>query len=189
MDVRYHSVFSRKCLNVIISGAEYKRAENHSIWSETKTSTYGKGLANRNDDPNKVTRIGILGEIAVGHLLGIPVDFTYRNGGDEQDFTVKGYTIDVKTASYQRNELYVLKTTATGYEIPVKKDYFLLCFLEAENSDEQIASVVVCGVYYSEMVKKASVRDGAYNAGHKNYVLSITDSLPIIPFIKEMRNL
>lgn len=189
MDVRYHSVFSRKCLNVIVSAAEYEKAANHYIWAETKQSSYGRGLANRQNDPSKVTRIGILGELAVGNLFGLPVDFTYRHGGDKQDFIINGRTIDVKTASYQRNELYVLKTTATGYEIPVKKDYFILCFLEGENSDEQIASIVVCGVYSSEMVKNAIVRDGAYNAGHKNYVLSITDSLPIIPFIKEMRNL
>ena len=175
--------FDRTCMLTEITDKDYLLAKNHSIWSETKQSQYGKGLANTNSDPSKVTRIGTLGEIAFGNIINQSVDFTYRVNGDKQDFIVNNITVDIKTSTKMRSTCYILYETEKGKIIKPEKDIYILAHILYDNLNENSAAIVFSGYYTNKMLESCIIRDGAYNAGHKNLVLDVEKSLSFLDFI------
>jgi hypothetical protein len=164
---------TKKCFLVKIPNKDYsacvEAASNR--WSNKKKGTYGKGLANTSEDPFRVERTGLLGEIAIAKLLGLGVDNEYKEKGDVQDFLWGDTKIDIKTAiklpEYQAGLIYA--RNQWGKDIPLTKDIYIFNYLEKDDRVLQEAEVIVIGYAINDFIKNLPlVRARAWNSTHLN---------------------
>lgn len=88
-------------LTLQISMEDWHKAQQaaQSFWAHRKGGVWGGGLINTPLDPHRTERVGLLGEILFGKLIGVPADLSYREGGADADFLFPwGLRIEVKTA-------------------------------------------------------------------------------------------
>lgn len=75
---------------------------------------YGDSRSNLHQSHNSSTiynnnydRLGVLGELAFQILTNVAMDVSLKPKGDEYDFLINGWSVDVKASSYQYPRLYV----------------------------------------------------------------------------------
>ena len=167
------------CLQINIEGDDYELCEiiSRNQWNNEKVGKYGKGLANREGDPCRVERIGLLGEMAVSILFDLGVDVEYKEYGKKNDFTLKGYTVDVKTShklkgGRQTSYIYAGKDEGEILSNPIKSDLYICCTLEWEKRKEGRASLLIIGWEYKKVIRESErLRTPLSSKTHYNYEL------------------
>ena len=74
----------KQIIRVVIEVDEYAFCDKNSkqMWANKKTGDWGKGMMNNPNDPRRVERSGLLGEMAFSKFIGQPVEFEYKESGD-----------------------------------------------------------------------------------------------------------
>lgn len=180
----------KDCYRVIVSGDDWSlchEASKHR-WSNEKTGHYGSGMANTANDEFRVTRIGLIGEVAFGKIFDLEVDFGYRKGGDKSDFVMgPEKLVDVKTATclqrYARGLIYA--KSEGGVVIPLKADIFVFSFLEKESKEEKAAIVNFVGYEVKSVIEKIiPVLGRKIGSKHMNYEIKYSEMKPMSLLIK-----
>lgn len=164
-------------VKIIIAGTDYKYCVNKSkIYScNDKKGVFGRGIINSKSDPYKVTRIGLLGEMALAKYLDVPVRFEYLKHGDHFDFKIAGYTIDVKTASRNYGSVLVRCISGSGkFVLNNPCDIYVAAYIVSEEPDDHYAEVELVGWIYSKRFKDMQPVD-AIIGRHKNYQIDLGD--------------
>lgn len=170
---------ARHVLKVEVTGHEYDLCErsSHDMWANKKTGEWGSGLANTEKDPHKAERIGRLGDMALAKITGTPIDLAYRVYGDDRDTTLlKNVAVNVKTAcrkpSY--NAGLVKAVDATGQPTPLRQDVYVFGYVEREDRQAKMATVVFVGVETKDnILGRPKVR--ARKGSHLNYEIPYAD--------------
>ena len=129
---------------------------------ERKPGRYGTGVCSTSEDPRKPARVGKLGEIAVGYLLGLEPNFGVERRGDKHDFILNGLSYDIKTNKcYHDYEtgLVIKRNHHTGHNHELESDIYVFAFLSKEVVGES-ANVMVVGWSTREDVSVCPVRPG-----------------------------
>lgn len=172
--------------SIVVENEEYEKCVEASgnMWANEKTGVYGGGMLNTKNDPRRTERIGKLGEMAFSKIFSIPIDLTYRRGGDKQDFlTSDSKKINIKTASEKKsyNCGLVKATNDNGTKlIPLSCDIYVFAYVAYDNRDKNEASVVVIGYMEKEEIeKKTPVPARNKFASHLNYEVPFVELKPI----------
>jgi hypothetical protein len=164
-----------------ISGEEYERCERQStnMWANEKTGQFGSGLANSKDDPRKVERHGNFGELAFAKAFGLTVDFSYKRGGDEQDFMLLNkVSVNIKNAISNYRAALIRAITDKGYKLPMSNDMYVFSFTAMEDREAKQAKVVIVGWEMKEnIIKRETVP--ARKGDHQNYDIPYDELKPI----------
>lgn len=135
-------------MRIKVDGDAYTKCEvaSRTYWSNGKTGFFGKGIINTKGDPCKVTRIGLLGEMAVSQYLGIKPDFSYQERGTPQDFLYNGFSLEVKTASKDYGAALIRCRSDSGKVVfKPSADVFIAAVVESEDREEGFAWVFLKG--------------------------------------------
>lgn len=167
LDGRFTNVY-----HIFINSDEYdicvQAASN--MWANNKKgSRYNEGILNTKDDPIRSERIGRLGEMAYGKMIGQPIDTEYKEFGDTMDFFYKGYKINVKCAAkYYSSEITLIKShTESGVAVGLRQDLYVIGYLKNENKQLKQANVVILGYQTKEFISKTEIKKAKEN--HYNY--------------------
>ena len=163
---------------IVISGTNYLDCVDNSSnrWSNTKTGSYGKGVMNNKKDPRKVERVGLLGEQAYAIYFNKEVDFSYRRGGDDYDFQLGPFTVDVKTTT-MTNKAVFKYCQKSGRRVYPKCDIYVAAQLLEEQPENEVATVCLHGwLSKNELDTLATIEPGIYGyiegeKGWLNYAL------------------
>lgn len=122
-----------------------------------KCSEYGKGLINNNRDPFKVQRTGLLGEAAFAIWSGLPLDLSYKPGGDHSDFLIRGCRLDVKCAyrNYQMN--LIVRREFDGGKFHPLKDIYVGSYIVYDFPVHWSAQVCLLGYNVRSEIEKVPV--------------------------------
>lgn len=143
-----------------------------------KCTAYGKGIINSGGDPFKVQRTGFLGEAAFSIWSSLPLDLSYKPGGDKCDFIIHGHSLDVKCAyrNYQMN-LIVRKETNDG-KFHELKDIYVGSYIVYDFPIHWAAQVCLLGYNVKEQIKKVPVTPSSRGV-HLNTKLFHRDLRPL----------
>lgn len=178
----------KKIYNVYINPDEYeicvKAAAN--MWANKKTgSDYNKGLINTKQDPHRAERTGKLGEMAMGKIVGLPMDTEYRQFGDEQDFIYRNNKINVKcTSEYPSYEAGLTRCLSDkGFPIELVQDIYVYGYLKNENRQSKEANAVIIGYQTKEFIEKLE-KVKARKGLHRNHEIPYADliCIDLIPY-------
>lgn len=169
---------------VFIDSDEYEICEDfsHKMWANKKKGFYGRGMINNEDDPRRVERTGILGEMSVAKLLDLPINVTYMEGGDQQDFVINGKKADVKTATRNYGALLIRASYNgnTADLIKLDKDIYVSAFIIEENKQDKFAKLGVVGyIDYNNLTENYLKPARFRNASHWNWDIPYKDLVPI----------
>jgi len=201
MSIAYYSQLDRSNLHtfifdekeiegfvITVSDEKYSLCDKTSIgdnyWANSKKGAYGKGLGRTKSDPYKPVRTGLLGQMAVGELLGLPTDLKYREKGDKYDFLLGKYKVDVKCAMRDYGKGLIYHTNQWGKQIPLDKDIYIFSFVQEEDRHAQIAKVAVVGFASQKDVLKCPVKPGIKGNGHLNIEVDFSNLRPIQTLIR-----
>jgi hypothetical protein len=164
---------------VEVAGEEYERCDEQStnMWANGKTGQFGVGLANSKDDPRIVERHGNLGELAFAKIFDLSVDFTYKPGGDQQDFLLFDKSVNIKNAIRNYYAGLIRAETERGRSLPIANDVYVFAFTN-EDRNAKKAKITIVGW---EMRDKITKRDKvpARKGDHKNYDIPYDELQPI----------
>jgi hypothetical protein len=120
---------------------------------QNKSGLPNKRISNNTD--YNIHYIGMLGEIAVGKYLNIPVKTEILKGGDGGvDMLYNGKSIQVKTRTFVKPPIYILYTTLEE----MVADWHILCTVESPTS------VGIHGfISKAKFVQKAELMNFGYN--------------------------
>ena len=165
---------------VNVSGEEYEKCEYHStdMWANEKTGQFGLGLANSKDDPRKVERNGNFGELAFSKLFALPVDFSYKKGGDDQDFMLFGASVNIKNAIRNYESGLIRAITDKGYKLQINNNVYVFSFTKNENKELKQATIIIVGYEIKENILKRKIVP-ARKGDHKNYDIPYEELKPI----------
>lgn len=170
MVVTFGSIM-RKCPVIDIEGDEYKQCLDGSAryWANEKPGNYGKGLIASEEDPTKPVRVGLLGEMAVAKLFGVPVHFGYRKYGDKSDLRIGGgrISVDVKTASRDYGSVLIRCENENGTKIPLSSDFYIAAIVISDDIEGRSARVAIVGSIKRCDVERCEIRQG--RGQHFNY--------------------
>ena len=156
---------------VRVEGDNYKKcveaAKNY--WASSKKGNYGRGLINTEGDPTKVERTGLLGEMAFSIVSGLPVDFSYKKGGDKTDFILNGKTVDVKTAASNYKANCIKAYTPNGAYVFRELDIYVAAYIEEDNGEYAIVNLV--GYELGSIIKGFPPKGARAKGLHKNFEL------------------
>ena len=178
---------------VFINCNEYNLCEQYSqnMWCSSKRGTYGKGLLNSQSDPYKTERTGKLGEMALSKLIKSNVDGEYKKYGDQYDFKIKGYSIDIKTKApnkYINKVGYITAINEKGYKLQLKSNIYVFCYLENDDTIQKNAVAIVQGWIHADEISKLTPKPSPIaNAKHYNYEIDLTQ-LKTIDTLLEVLN-
>jgi hypothetical protein len=169
---------------VFIDRDEYEVCEDfsHKMWANKKKGFYGRGMINNDDDPRRVERTGILGEMSVAKLLNLPINVTYMEGGDQQDFVIHGKRTDVKTATRNYGALLIRATYNNSLSdlINLDKDLYVAAYVIEDNRFEKFAKLGVVGYIQKDNLHNEYLKPARYrNASHNNWDIPYSDLIPI----------
>lgn len=176
---------------ILIEANNYEVCDHYSFerWSNVKKGEWGAGLVNSKDDPRKVERVGLFGEIGIGLLFNQRIDLTYREGGDQFDFLLFGKTVNVKmrTESPPRHDRALIKCrhTADSHYMPLEHELYMFGFMDWEH--ERKASVCMVGGIYRENID-TSVEHPAYRGSHFNHEVHYRNMIPIRKLLEDYNN-
>lgn len=148
---------------VIVSGTLYRKCEDnsHEMWANQKKGEYGKGCVNSKADPRKVERVGRLGECAYGLVFDKEPDWSYRQGGDDYDFLLGPFHVDVKTStSPTATKTYLKYSAKSGRPLPIKCDIYVGAQLLEEDPELGYAKVKLCGWLHRNELDACPIRPG-----------------------------
>lgn len=136
-------------MKIKISGEEYLACvtASETYWSENKKGFWGKGIINSANDPHKVTRTGLLGEMAVSKYLGLNMteNLEYKRGGNTKDFIINDWSIEIKTSSYNYGAALIRCKSSNGKNVFKPADIFIAATIESENREVGEATVCIKG--------------------------------------------
>lgn len=156
---------------VRVDGDNYKRCVEaaSNYWASSKNGNYGRGLINSEDDPTKVERTGLLGEMAFSIMTGLPVDFSYKKGGDKTDFILNGKSVDVKTAASNYGANCIKAYTASGKYVFRELDIYVAAYVVEDNGESAIVNLV--GYELGSVIKEFTPKGARAKGLHKNFEL------------------
>jgi len=166
---------------VVVEGEEYEKCEAQStnMWANSKTGEWGSGLMNNKDDPRKTERTGNLGEMAFAKVFNLPVDFSYKRGGDDQDFMLFGkHSLNIKNAARNYGQALVKAVTDTGYPVPPKNDIYVFSYIASEDRENKRATVMLVGYEVKDAIV-AREKVPAIKGKHLNYAIPYNELKPI----------
>jgi len=176
---------------MVIKGKEYDLCAEHAqnMWAGEKTSNissaqYNRGCCNSAEDPTKAERIGTLGEMAVGKLFGWEINLNYQKFGDNYDFLVNDWKIDVKTATRNYGATLVKRESHTGHIYPLTNDIYICCYMSRERKQQAI--IAICGFETKENMENYTTTP-ARRGKHKNIELPFS-KIQDITKIKDVLN-
>jgi len=187
-----------RCAYGEVSGELYSviAEEAFKQWSQTKTGDYGVGVGNTLDDKAKIERVGKLGEIVFAKFTGLPVDFTYREGGDRgYDFEVNNITFDMKTALRNYGAGLVKAISENGIKLELRADNYIFGFRVEENREDGFIKVAIVGWQTKEWIlEKAKIHDAKARkkdgspCDWQNYEVPYHKVLPIRDLIEQIKS-
>ena len=151
-----------------VSGQDYRMCDenSHNMWANTKQGAWGGGIVNSATDPRKVERSGRIGEQAYALYMGKEVDWTYRRGGDNKDFSLGSFSVDVKTSSYNPKKspdaALIKYIDARRGKLQLKCDVYVACEITYENREQEIAKVAIHGWVARSEIQHLPRRAGIY---------------------------
>jgi hypothetical protein len=166
---------------ILIQGNNYDVCDHFSFqrWSNTKTGEWGEGLVNTSQDPRKVERVGLFGELAIGILFDQRIDLTYRPGGDQFDFQLFGKTVNVKmrTEAPPRHDRGIIKCrhSAQSAYMPLKQDLYVFGYLDWEYKRQ--ASVCIIGGIWKDKID--TTEHAGFRGEHFNHEVHYRHLMPI----------
>lgn len=172
---------------VLLEGNNYEVCDYFSFqrWSNVKKGEWGAGLANSKEDPRKVERIGLFGEMVIAILFNKRVDVTYREGGDQFDFLLLGKTVNVKmrTEAPPRHDRGIIKCRhgAESAYMPLKHELYIFGFLDWEH--ERKASVCIVGGIEREKID--ITEHPAFAGSHFNHEVHYRHMTPILQLLRD----
>jgi hypothetical protein len=178
-----------KCIAVEIDEYEYNlcKVTSKNYWANRKKGTWGSGLVNTEEDPRRVERTGLLGEMAFAKLFNVLIDLKYREGGDDQDFKIGLNTYNVKCATKNYFEGLVRRTNDEQTIIlTLKHDAYVFGFVEGDDRRANWAKVILVGIAKKDQVANAEIKD-AYQGTHLNYVVPYSELKSIVTLLKVLR--
>jgi len=144
---------------ISIDGDLYERVKRASsqMACGKKCTSYGKGIINSGSDPFKVQRTGLLGEAAFSIWSGLPLDLSYKPGGDHSDFIINGHSIDVKCAyrNYQMN--LIVRREFEGGKFHPLKDVYVGSYIVYDFPVHWSAQVCLLGYNVRSEIEKVPV--------------------------------
>lgn len=154
---------------VNVTGEDYAKCSlaSSEYWANTKKGAYGRGLGRTADDPYKPVRTGMLGEMAFSILSGAKVDFDYKEFGDNHDFLYNGKTVDIKCAMKNYRKCLIYHKSASGKEIPLTKDIYVVGYIQSEIVGVS-ADVEIVGYMTQDEVRNCPICRGI-RGKHLNY--------------------
>jgi len=174
-------------MKIVVCGEDYKYCQESSknYKCNTKKGFFGKGIINSKNDPYKVTRIGLLGEMAFAKYMDVPARFEYMEHGDDFDFKINGKTIDVKTASRNYGACLIRCINHKGNFILKKPcDIYVAAYIDKEIPDENYAEVIIKGWIRSKEFKNMEPVNARVGK-HKNYEISF-DNVSSLSSLKKL---
>lgn len=163
-----------------IEGALYERVERASrhMACGKKCTKYGLGFLNEPDDPYKVQRTGLLGEAAFAIWSKLPLDLSYKPGGDHSDFVVHGKAIDVKCAyrNYEMN--LIVRREFDGGKFHPLKDIYVGSYITYDFPQHWTAQVRLLGYNVRKELEKVAVTPSSRGV-HLNTRLLHRDLQPL----------
>lgn len=148
-----------------------------NYWASSKTGGYGKGLINTKIDPIKTERTGLLGEMAFSIVTGLPVDFSYKNGGDKTDFILNGKTVDVKTAASNYKANCIKSYTPNGKYVFRELDIYVAAYVVEDTGESAVVNLV--GYELGSVIKDFPPKNARAKGLHKNFELDHKKLKPI----------
>lgn len=185
-EVKVGDVKLQTC-RVLIEGQNYEVCDHYSFqrWSNVKKGEWGEGLVNSKDDPRKVERVGLFGELVVGILFCKRIDLTYREGGDQFDFLLFDKTVNVKmrTEAPPRHDRGIIKCRHSDQSpyMPLKQELYLFGYLDWEH--EKKASVCMVGGIHRENINTDECP--AFRGSHFNHEVHYRHMIPIKKLMQE----
>ena len=181
---------SKKIIWVEVTGDEYEIcaefSEGDNFWGNSKPGVRGQGLGRTADDPFKPARTGLLGEMAFAKVFRRPINLTFMEYGDRQDFKIlDGKTVDVKCAMHNYGKCLVLCEGEHGGIIPLNKDIYVNSYTRMDDRKRLSVKISLIGYMELDEVEKAPRRQGIRGEGHMNreilhtQVHSITDLMEL----------
>jgi hypothetical protein len=180
-----HNDLEKIAYKVCIEPDEYKICVESAsnMWANKKKGSYGKGLVNTEDDPYRTERTGKLGEMAFSKLFQFPVDLTYREGGDDQDFICNGMKLNIKTST--KKPWYMAGLVTAGHyrgsnfvPLEIKHDYYVFGYIEMEDKKANTASIVFVGGCDKKTLINREVKR-AIKGSHMNYQIPYSELVDI----------
>jgi hypothetical protein len=152
----------KQIIRVPIEGDEYAFCDKNSkqMWANKKTGNWGKGMMNNPNDPRKVERSGLLGEMAFAKFIGKPVEFEYKEFGDGgTDVIFFDKRFDIKTSLRNYGALLIKVFADNGMPVLKNKDteVFVAAILDEDDPKLQKAVVLLLGYQEKAFVDKLEV--------------------------------
>lgn len=167
-------------MKIDINEEDYLKCKEASenYWSNSKKGFFGRGIINTKNDPCKVPRIGLLGEMAFCRFLDIKApNLDYLHNGDKEDFTVNGMSVDIKTAARNYGAALIRCESEKGRSVFKKYDVYVGAYLLYDNgTTAQVNLVGWLPLNEVILLDKKPARVGH----HKNYELEFDKIHPII---------
>jgi hypothetical protein len=145
-----------------------------------KTGAWGSGARNHPTDPRKVERTGRLGEAAFSEVFKVPVDYSYIEKGDECDFHVGDFKVDVKTALEDRPRGLVRATNHRQEPLEQKSDWYIFGYVLKDDRENKTATMrLVGGITKENMMNRETIKAYAKNTTHLNYEVHFRELVPV----------
>lgn len=184
---------------VFVEGEDYDLAL-HGIgeksWLDEKIKNdpnfYNEGILK--DGELSPIQVGRFGEHAFELMTGLKKDWSYKKNGDDEDFKIWKWSIDVKTqaAKYSQHKCYVMGNTYRGYTKKLKSNIFVFCFTDKDYQDHEKKIVPICFVGWqtrdfilSKPLEKAFNKESK----HKNYYLKYSELGPMDVLLKNIKKI
>jgi len=175
----------KKVFRVSINPEEYFDCYKHSF---SKYSSHLSGFKEENilagfckpvkvslKNSNNKDRVGNLGEMAFGKKFNLKPDFSYKECGDNFDFKLRNFTIDVKTSSRKPGYDYGLvmayaneESRQRNLKLTPKCNILVFGYLDMEDTKMGEAEVVLIGWASKESIIKHEIKRGKVGT-HFNY--------------------
>lgn len=174
---------------ILIQGSDYTKCVECSknYHANSKKGFFGRGIINSKNDPCKVTRIGLLGEMAFSLYTGLPADMEYRKGGKTHDFDANGISVDIKTASRDYGAALIRYKSQRGTIVLRKPaDIYIGAFLSEEDKENGFANLVLVGWFPYNEFKEEWVKP-ARVGNHTNYELPFSEAKPMDSLCQQLQ--
>lgn len=123
--------------------------------------------------------VGRMGEIGFSILTGLPIDWTYKQGGDKGiDFLFNNYKIDVKTQQQMLDPFWV------PTDEKLMSDYYVFCFIEHNKVARSATANFVGYMSVEDVLSCATRKSPKFN--HHNYLVFYDKLKSMDCFLEEL---
>jgi len=174
----------KECVEVEITGEEFDMCANVS--NIKKSGVYGRGAGNTKKDKTKVERTGMLGEMALAKVTGLPVDIT--DVKCPFDFVVftdrKG---DMKNATYDYGANCIRVVNEYGADRELTADTYISGYVEELDMENRYAKVVLVGWMERDVLAKTELKRARMAGNWYNFEMLHKDTKSIRSLINGSR--